>query len=162
VGLAKPRPTLQDLQLIQQDGRDSKAVITMSNRPTEYAHRMNSFLRVVILGPTCCLFLYGIVTGHRMIFVAAGVCIAGGLSNLIVIKLNDDLMPIRLGSTGQICPRGYRRMDDTTNAWWLGDWIPVRGWLCSPGDVLWGVSVLLALVGIGMDQDNLLTARTCR
>jgi hypothetical protein len=75
-----------------------------------------------------------------MTLVAVGVVL-----NLAVICANEGRMPARTEEIPSSHEGEYRIMDNRTRLWFLGDWIPVRDWLLSPGDVCLYAGLAIAI-----------------
>jgi hypothetical protein len=68
--------------------------------------------------------------------VVAGVFLCLGLAlNIMVLMLNNGLMPVRMKTSPRNYQHSHTAIDSRTRAWFLGDWIRVARYYLSPGDL---------------------------
>jgi hypothetical protein len=78
--------------------------------------------------------------------IALGLVAMGVCSNLLVICANKGRMPAQTETIPPEYEDGYQIMDAQTRLSFLGDWIQIRGWLISPGDVCLYLGLAIAPV----------------
>ena len=71
-----------------------------------------------------------------------GVCL-----NQLVIYMNDGKMPVRTDSIPVDQEANYEVMDSRTRLAILGDWLQIKDWLISPGDVCLYLGLAIAICG---------------
>ncbi|SEB75364.1 DUF5317 family protein [Paenibacillus sp. GP183] len=84
----------------------------------------------------------------------------GALLNLISIIVHGGLMPVSekamiisgINASHLDAPR--HQLMNTSNFWWLGDWIPFIRHVISIGDVSVGFGFILFLLGITLKRDK--------
>jgi hypothetical protein len=88
---------------------------------------------------------------NEWIRVTAMTLIVIGVSaNILVMAANGGRMPVALQLEDEVPPdreSTYRIMDKNTRLAFLGDWIDVRDWLISPGDVCLYAGIAVAIAG---------------
>lgn len=90
--------------------------------------------------------------GDWIRFLAVGLVAIGVVLNLIAICANGGRMPARTDDIPSAHEAEYQIMDSNTRLWLLGDWISVRDWLVSPGDVCLyaGLAITLTARVVGL------------
>jgi hypothetical protein len=78
--------------------------------------------------------------------VAIGLVAVGVVLNLIAMCANGGRMPVQTDEIPSPTDSEHQIMGSNTRLWFLGDWIRVRDWLISPGDVCLYAGLAIALV----------------
>ena len=84
------------------------------------------------------LLTYGAGDSDWVRLTTFALLLTGVSANIVVIAANGGRMPVSLDSSYSIPAESegtHRIADAKTRLAFLGDWIDVRGWLLSPGDV---------------------------
>ncbi len=80
--------------------------------------------------------------------VGASLAAAGIGANLFVMVINGGRMPVRTANELWLeTAIDHRLMHDDTRLAFLGDWIPVRCWVVSPGDIILSSGMAVFAVG---------------
>ena len=88
-------------------------------------------------------FKMGAFTNSWTTFVSLGFISLGLVLNLTVIVLNRGFMPVWEEAIPRDYKLSHKPLDSQTSVPFLGDWIPIAGGHCSPGD-----TCLVAALGI--------------
>ncbi len=102
-----------------------------------------------MLAVVCVVVVLALFTGNRpsvLRFIALGMVGTGVGLNLFVIVANGGRMPAHTDTIPPDQNHDYALMNSGTRFAYLGDWIQVREWLISPGDVCLYVGLVMALI----------------